>query len=94
MTLKDLRERTKRACHEARQVRGGVTMKPRFGGMNMRQAWEENAKLMRPLLAKMDDNDMSWAPHASLVAFFLEGEIYYHAKEHGLQSAMLLKLSR
>ena len=91
MTLKALRERTKKACHAARQVHGGVTMKPRFGGMNMRQAWVENAKVIGPLLAT---ENLTWTPDGRLVDFHREGEIYYHAKEHGLQSAMMLKLSR
>lgn len=91
MTLKELRERTKQACHEARQVPQGIG-KPRFHGMNMRQAWEDSAKTVVPLLkAGLPEIEVL---NSDLIVFYREGEIYYHAKKHGIQSAMLLKLSR
>lgn len=91
MTLKELRERTKRACHAARQVPHGIG-KPRFHGMNMRQAWEDTAKTVCPLLkAGMPALEVL---NSDLIQFYREGEIYYHAKNHGIKSAMLLKLSR
>ena len=57
----------------------------------MRQAWESNARLIVPLL---ESNEVSRLLPNSMVRFHLEGEIYYHAKAHGLQSAMMLKLQR
>lgn len=90
MTLNDLRERTKTTCHEARQIPQGIG-KPRWHGLNMRQAWEENAKTIVPFLEAGDAAGVIPSP---MVRFHLEGEIYYHAKAHGLQSAMMLKLQR
>lgn len=91
MTLKDLRERTKEACHAARQV-NETPWRKRFHGLNMRQAWEDTAKTVRPLLkAGLPELEVL---NSDLVNFYREGEIYYHAKEHGMKSAMMLKLQR
>ena len=58
----------------------------------MRQAWEDTAKSVIPLLGA--GLPAIQVLNSDLINFYLEGEIYYHAKKHGLQSAMLLKLSR
>ena len=90
MTLKELRERTKQACLEARQVPQGIG-KPHYHGLNMREAWEENARVIKAARLALIDLD---SLGSAFVTFHREGEIYYHAKKHGIQSAMLLKLSR
>jgi hypothetical protein len=91
VTLKDLRERTKRACHEARQVYISPG-KRRFEGLNMRQAWEETASTLEAfIVAGADATKVIPSP---LLQFYREGEIYYHAKKHGMASAMMLKLQR
>jgi hypothetical protein len=91
MTIDDLRERTKAACQEARQVTNDMNLKPRFRqGSNMREAWEQNARDLRPWL------DAGYPAittvNKALIKFYYEGLIYYHAKQHGLKSAMLFKL--
>ena len=92
MTLEDLREKTKEACLRARQADIIGFRGSRFRGLNMRQAWEENSKVIKYLLA--DGADLNDHLDSALVQFHYAGEIYYHAKEHGLKSAMMLKLQR
>lgn len=91
MTLDDLREKTKAAYLEAAKVGNGLNQKPRFRDMNMRQAWNENYMVVAPFLI---DPDSSRVVDPRLLKFHYAGEIYYHAKKHGLTSAMLLRLKR
>lgn len=58
----------------------------------MREAWEENYASILPFMRA--GMPVSGIFRPALLTFHLEGEIYYHAKKHGLKSAMLLKLSR
>ena len=91
MTLKDLKARTARAYKEARAVPQSIG-KPRFHGLNMRQAWVANTKVIKAFLDLGEPTSMV-IPKA-LKTFHNEGEIYSHAKEHGIASAVLLRLNR
>ena len=90
-TMKALREKTKRACHAARKVTN-VVGQSRYEGMNMLEAWRENKRTIRPFLEGGEESSM--VVPQFMLDFHYAGEVYYHAKEHGLQSAMMLRLQR
>ena len=85
MTLNDLREKVKAAYPAARQSFISMTS----DHANMRQFWLEVAKE----IAFAAELPPEIRPVKPLYDFYMAGFIYYHAKKHGLQSAMMLKLS-
>lgn len=85
MTLNDLREKLKAAYPAARQTFASMTSDK----ANMRQFWVEAMAAM-----KFNEAVPGGFLHEDLVKFIEAGRIYYHAKDHGLQSAMMLKLSQ
>lgn len=89
VTLNYLREQTKETYKITRE-QDTLSWPHRFRGLNMRQAWEKNRELIEPFL---ESSDLMKFP-AHMINFHRAGEIYYHAKEHGLKSAMFLKLQR
>lgn len=90
MTLNDLREQLKEAFEEYITYRGqmatGVVARGR-PALNMRQCYEYNKKWL-------EASQPTPKYRAVLEKFIRAGDVYYHAKKHGLQSAMLFKLSR
>lgn len=91
MTLDDLREQLKREFqlyldYRASMMTGAVHTRPR-PALNMRQCYEFNKKWL-------EAGQPTPKYRAVLERFIRAGDVYYHAKKHGLESAMLFKLSR
>jgi hypothetical protein len=85
ITINDLREQMKAALPAARAAYKHKSTKT----YNMREFWMEVGDLIKfheklPPAAQ---------PVPAIYKFYEAGRIYYHAKKHGLQSAMMLKLT-
>lgn len=91
MTLNDLREQLKAAYPAARQSYASNLS----ANHNMRQFWKDVQFYLKWYSTRqIIDRHAYPEPHSSIVRFYQAGEIYYHAKQHGIESAVLLKLSR
>ena len=86
MTLRHLREELK-ATYELVKHSYSSTQ---TDNANMREFWIDVAAFLNTRAVQ----DGIAIVHESIINFHRAGELYYHAKKHGLQSAMLLKLSR
>jgi hypothetical protein len=90
MTLEDLRNQTKAAWlaviddHKINSYH-----RPPFKDMNMRQSWADNYGFV----AIMEQNWPGEKISPLRVKFRDIGRLYYYAKDHGIEAAMLWKLS-
>jgi hypothetical protein len=84
MKLSDLRERMKAAYPAARSSYASMTS----DRANMRELWVEIGRVV-------DLNDQlpgDGGLHPSILRFHRAGQLYYHAKKHGVRSAMMMRL--
>lgn len=93
MTLDDLREQLKSAFQSYLDYRAsmmtGVTDVRTRPTMNMRQCYDFNKKWLEGGGAKPSEKFRK-----VLDQFILAGDVYYHAKKHGIESAILYRLAR
>lgn len=93
MTLDDLREQLKDAfdvylVYRASMMTGATNVRER-PAMNMRQCYQFNKNWLEGDGAKPSEKFRK-----VLDQFIRAGDVYYHAKKHGVESAVLFKLSR
>ncbi len=86
-TLNDLREDLKRVFAEYSTYR--ASMNPPNGSRN--KSMREHYNFCKKVIVKSPNITARYRDIATRLV--RAGDIYYHAKKHGLQSAMLLKLS-
>ena len=95
MTLGDLRERCKATYAIAAKVPNGLNSKPRFRrGMNMREAWVQICKTVEWHNEGIVTGAALKPIQQELLDFYHAGQIYYYAKKHGVDAAMLYRLAQ
>lgn len=96
-TLNDLRERLKEAFEEFVEYRSRhiLTTDPPRPRTNMLQSYRYSKRLLewRTINANSAGIRLTSEYTVILRKFVAAGDIYYHAKKHGVKSAMLLKLA-
>lgn len=93
MKVNDLREQFKAAFEEyvayrATMMVGKAAHEPNRPKGNMRQCYNHAKELLQ------GDMRPTTKYKAVLIRLVRTGDVYLHAKEHGIQSAILFKLSR
>lgn len=90
MKLRDLRERTKAAHNALLVCRQGLGGGP-IGNMRETYRWVE--VLAERLIANDPDLTVTSEMRPLIINFYRTGQIYYYAKKHGVEAAMLYRLS-